>query len=291
MFQVNRVFHLTHLVEDHDAILEWYHDVFGAQTYWERSTGPGNVTISLLNIGDLMVSPMTVTEGGAPAPAKFRERFGEHLHSIAWHIEDATDLVEHLTGMGLTLKDEFGRPLDGINHEIWTSVKESPCLIEMCGLHMDTLHKDDPRFDHPDWVTRWRDERPLGIERTACITVVSNDRPAGARFFTDALHGKVLHEGPTPWGTTSTFVQVGDFTTVEVAEPTEASSRAAADLAKNGRVVHAMTFQVKDLGATRDHLTAKGLRLEEPAAGHLAIDPVDAHGLVVRFTDRAIGAW
>ncbi|MGD9796985.1 MAG: VOC family protein [Acidimicrobiia bacterium] len=291
MFQVNRVFHLTHLVEDHDATLRWYADVFGAQTYWEKSTGPGNVTISLLHIGDLTVSPMTVTEGGAPAPAKFRERFGEHLHSIAWHIEDAADLVEHLTGQGYTLKDEFGRPLDGIDHEIWTSVKETPCLIEMCGLHMASLHKDDPRFDDPTWVDRWADERPLGIERTACITVTSNDRAAGTAFFTDGLKGKVLHEGPTPWGTASTFVQVGDFTTVELAEPTDPAGRAAADLDRNGPMVHAMTFQVRDLEAARSHLSARGLRLESPAEGHLAIDPADAHGLVVRFTDRPVGAW
>lgn len=291
MFEVNRVFHLTHLVEDHDATLRWYDDVFGAQVYWEKRTGPGDVTISLLFVNDLTVSPMTVSPTGAPAPAKFRKRYGEHLHSIAWHVEDATDLVQHLQGQGLLLKDELGRPLDGIDHEIWTSPKQSPCLIEMIGLHMTAMHEDDPRFDEPDWSSRWAAERPLGIERTSCITVVSNDVAAGAEFFVESLHGKVLHEGDTPWGTHSSFVQVGPYTVVEVAGPTDPSSRAGADLAKNGQIVHAMTFQVRDLAAAEAHLTSLGLRLEKPADGHLGIDPADAHGLVVRFTDREIGAW
>jgi hypothetical protein len=242
-------------------------------------------------VNDLTVSPMTVSPDGAPAPAKFRERYGEHLHSIAWHVEDATDLVDHLTSRGLVLKDEIGRPLDGIDHEIWTSPKQSPCLIEMIGLHMTSMHEGDPRFEQPDWSTRWTDERPLGIERTACITVVSNDVVAGTEFFVESMHGKALHESDTPWGTHSSFVQVGPYTVIEVAGPIEPSSRAGADLSKNGQIVHAMTFQVRDLAKAAAHLEGCGLRLERPADGHLGIDPADAHGLVVRFTDRDLAQW
>jgi hypothetical protein len=292
MFEIDRVFHLTHVVDDHDACLAWYADVFDAETYWEKRSGPGGgVTISLLVIGDLMVSPMTVGADAPGAPAKFRQRFGEHLHSIAWHVDDAADMVAHLQGRGLTLKDEFGLPLDGINHEIWTPPRQTPCLLEFVGLHMTNLHEDDPRFDHPDWATRWRDERPMGIERTACITVVNADGPAATEFFIGGLRGKLVHEGETPYGTRSSFVQVGQHTVVEVAQPTDDRSRAGADLANNGPMVHAVTFQVTDLDRAADHLASKGLRTERPADGHLAVDPADSHGLVVRFTDRDVTGW
>ena len=293
MFSIDRVFHLTHLVDDHEAMLALYDEVFGARMHWDRRTGPGGVTISLLLVGDLVVSPMTPGEGGAPAPQRFRERFGQHLHSIAWYVNDAADMVEHLAPRGLALKDEYGRPLDGINHEIWTPARKTPTLVEFIDTSLGDIAGSDPRFA-PDWSTAyWREEQPLRIQGTACLTCVVEDLAAGTDFFAAGLHGEVIQEiARTPYGTRSVMVQVGPYTVVEVAEPVDAASRAAADLAAcGGDMLHACTFLVADATRAAEHLRSHGLRVEEPAPGHVVLDPADSQGTLFRFTDRQVATW
>ena len=150
----------------------------------------------------------------------------------------------------------------------------------------------DPRFGADYSSATYRDTHPLGIERTACLTVTTDDGERATEFFVNAMAGKVVHEvARTPHGTKSTMVQIGEETVVEVAQPVDADSRAAKDLEKCGGMLHAVTFQVKDLAKAADHLTSKGLRLERPADGHVVIDPADSHGALFRFTDRPVTTW
>ena len=294
MFQISRVFHLTHVVDDLDATLRWYDEVLGAELLSSPMRGPTGGNICLLLVGDLVVLPMSPAADDA-GTSRFRQRFGQHLHSIAWFVEDPADLVETLQGRGLALRDEYGRPLDGIEHEIWTPPRQAPCLLEFfrspteAGEGSGVGLPHDPRFD-PDWVPP--SGHPLGITQTACLTVVSEEPERATGFFTEALHGKVIAEvGETAWATRSTFVQVGDFTVVEVARPLEKTSVAATDLAQNGEILHAVTFQVGDLTAAGDYLEAKGMRTERPATHALTVNPEDTAGLLVRFTDQPVTAW
>jgi catechol 2,3-dioxygenase-like lactoylglutathione lyase family enzyme len=295
VFQISRVFHLTHVVDDLDATLRWYGEVLGAEVLSQPMRGPTGGNICLLLVGDLVVLPMS------PAPEdagtlRFRHRFGQHLHSIAWFVEDPADLIETLQARGLALRDEFGRPLDGIEHEIWTPPRQAPCLLEFfrspseAGPGSGVGLPHDPRFD-PGWRPASL-THPLGLIQTACLTVVTDQPERATEFFTEALHGKVIAEvGATAWATRSTFVQVGDFSVVEVALPLEERSAAATDLAANGEILHAVTFQVGDLSAAIDYLGAKGMGLERAGPHAVTMSPENTFGLLVRFTDRPVTAW
>jgi catechol 2,3-dioxygenase-like lactoylglutathione lyase family enzyme len=295
VFQISRVFHLTHVVDDLDATLRWYDEVLGAELLSSPMRGPTGGNICLLLVGDLVVLPMSAAPEDA-GTVRFRQRFGQHLHSIAWFVEDPADLVATLEARGLALRDEFSRPLDGINHEIWTPPRQAPCLLEFfrspteAGPGSGVGLPDDPRFK-PDWTPK-SIGHPLGISQTACLTVVTGEPERATEFFTEALHGKVIAEvGETAWATRSTFVQVGDYTVVEVAQPLEATSAAATDLEKNGEILHALTFQVGDLGAAADYLESKAMRVDRPAPHALTVNPEDTAGLLVRFTDQPVTAW
>jgi len=296
VFQISRVFHLTHMVDDLDTTLQWYDDVLGAERLGSAMQGPTGGNICLLLVSDLVLLPMTPAADDSGA-LRFRERFGQHLHSLAWFVEDPADLVATLEARGLALRDELGRPLDGIEHEIWTPPRQAPCLLEFfrspseAGQGAGVGLPNDPRY-RPDWApTAWM-EHPLGIQETACLTVVATDKASASEFFTGALHGKVIAEvGETPWGTASTFVSVGQYTVIEVAQPLDTTSRAGADLSGNGDILHAATFLVSDLSRAADHLASKGLRVEEAGAHGLSVNPEDSHGLLLRFTDRPVTAW
>lgn len=297
MFEVSRVFHLTHVVDDMDACLRWYDDVLGAQRLGDQMAGPTGGQICLLLVGDLVLLPLApvATDAGT---TRFRERFGEHLHSIAWFVEDPADLIDALTARGLALRDEYGRPVDGPEHEIWTPPRQAPCLLEFFRSPSDpppdrppVALPTDPRYQEGWSPAAWL-EHPLGIVGTACITVVAEDQGAAVDFFTGALRGSVLAEvDQTPWATRSTMVAVGAHTVVEVATPLDTDSLAARDLAANGGILHALTFQVADLAAAEAHLAGKGLAVTRAGDHGLAVDPADTHGLVLRFTDRPATTW
>jgi hypothetical protein len=92
------------------------------------------------------------------------------------------------------------------------------------------------------------------------------------------------------YGTRSSFVSLSDEVLLEVAEPQEPDSRAARDLASGG-TFHAVTFRVADLDRAAAHVASKGIRTERPAPGHVVLDPDDAHGVLIRLTDRDVDQW
>jgi catechol 2,3-dioxygenase-like lactoylglutathione lyase family enzyme len=274
MFTILNVFHVTHVVDDLDAALRWYDDVFATGTT-DRTEFFGTA-LSLLTIGNVTLMPMQ--PGDATSPGRFKARFGEHLHSLAIYVDGPVSLIEHLKAAGFFLTGPLGEPVERPDDEIWTQPKESPMVFEF--------------FEYrPSMVpaSEWRDH-PLAA-RGAVYTNVVDDPSKATAFYVDLLRGEMLRQGvPTPYESTSDFVRVGDDVVIELARPTSPNSPAARDL-DAGTTFHAVTFTVDDLDRAADHLTAKGVRLERPAGGHLVCEPADTLGMVMRFTDRDPVDW
>ena len=150
---------------------------------------------------------------------------------------------------------------------------------------------NDPRLQDPDGSARyWRDDHPMGV-RSAFYTVVTSDLGSATDFFVGALRARVQREAvETPYGTVSTFVDLSDSVTVEVACPTDPSSAAARDL-RDRATFHAVTFHVEDISRAAAHLRSHGVRATTPAPGHLALEPADCFGVNFRLTDREITGW
>lgn len=283
MFALPKIFHVSHVVDDLDAAVAWYGEVFAPQV-WQRTELLGS-GLALLVIGDLVMMPMQ------PAPesgfARFRARSGERLHSLAVYVDEPEPLIEQLRGDGYYLRGFMGNALDNPQDEIWTKPGESPMVMEF---FQPRESMGDPRLEEPDWSPApWRDDHPMRIAGSVhtCITA---DAATATAFFTDTLPGTVVHRGETPYGTDSTFVRLGDQVTIEVAQPTDPAGAAAADLAAGG-TYHAVTLTVGDLESAVAHAEAKGIGVERPAAGHAVLDPADTLGVRFRLTDRAVGAW
>src|SRR5947209_11254038 len=101
MFRIEQVFHVSHVVDDLDAAVGWYADVF-APVVWQQAALFGT-PLALLVVGDCVLMPMGPPAGAASSPARFRERYGEHLHSLALYVDEPVPLIEHLHGMGFRL--------------------------------------------------------------------------------------------------------------------------------------------------------------------------------------------
>jgi catechol 2,3-dioxygenase-like lactoylglutathione lyase family enzyme len=300
MFQLPKTFHVTHVVDDFDAAVRWYEDVFAPRSGWGRLTagvggggqegaaaeGPlGSTRLALLSVGNTVMMPLRAAPG--MGPERFRERMGQRLHSLALYVDEPQALIDHLTAQGQHLVDYLGQPVTDPLGEIWTRPRESPLVFEF---FQPREGMGDPRYNDPAWSpSYWRDQHPLGIQ-DAFYTCVTADGEAATRFLVEGLLGTVVHRTETPYATRSSFVQLSDEVLVEVAQPVDQSSPAAVDLAAGG-LFHAVTFRVRDLERATGHLEAKGVRTERVTAGHVTADPADTFGLLLRLTDRAAADW
>ncbi len=59
MFKIGKLFHLTHVVNDLDAVDKWYDDVFSCKRFYKGYEKLAGRDASLLVIGEVLMEPMT----------------------------------------------------------------------------------------------------------------------------------------------------------------------------------------------------------------------------------------
>ena len=288
MFQIGDVFHITHVVDDVDVAVEWYADVFSPIVFQRTDLEVLGSRLALQVIGDVVLMPMSQMEGIPTSIGKFRQRVGTHLHSLAVHLDDPQDFLDHFAALDHRLNGALGGEVQGLRDEIWTRPRDFPGLYEL----WNPRSEDDPRWTEGWSSAFWRDEHPLGLRGPAWVTVVTGDRAGRLPTMLEAFRASVSREvDATPFGTSSAFVTLSPQVTVEVAQPVDTDGAAARDLERNGEILHAVTFEVLDAGAAAAYLTSKGLRIERPGDGQVTVDPDDAHGVLFRFSETPFTAW
>ena len=289
MFQIGKLFHLTHVVDDLDAVDAWYDDVFSVRRFYRGYEKLAGREASLLVIGDVVFEPMMparVEELRNLSVKRFHDRFGQHFHSIAWYVDDVNAISAALDGQGLRLYNLVGKQVEP-PHEttaIWTHPRETYGQLEFA-LYADFIK--DPRFE-PGWsAAPWR-EHPLGIVGASHIGVVVRDVAAAKQLYCDVLGGTLLVEEATPDGGQSAFVAVGEDTVVELTQPSSPTSRAGRDLEQNGEGIHSIIFRTNDLARASEFLATKGMRPEQDGAHTIVLGPDQAFGMVLGFTERML---
>ena len=289
MFQIGRLFHLTHVVDDLDAVDAWYDDVFAVHRFYHGYEKLAGREASLLLIGDVVFEPMMparVEELRNQSVKRFHDRFGQHFHSIAWYVDDVNEISVALDAEGLRLYNLVGKPVKPPHDTtaIWTHPRETYGQLEFA-VYADFIK--DPRFE-PGWSTEpWRDH-PLGIEGASHIGVVTRDVGAAKHLYCDVLGGTLLLEEQTPDRESRAFVAVGEDTVVALTQPSDASTWAGRDLEQNGDGIHSIVFRTGDLERARDHLTSKGMQPEPDGTDTIVLGPDQAFGMVVGFTERVL---
>jgi catechol 2,3-dioxygenase-like lactoylglutathione lyase family enzyme len=290
MSSIGKLFHLTHVVSDLNAVDKWYDDVFSVTRFYHGYAKAAGRDASLVAIGEVIMEPMMPARAANlknQSVKKFHDRFGQHFHSIAWYVDDVPELSTHLDKHGLRLFDVVGSRVAPPNEKfaVWTHPKETHGQLEFAVIGNSTI---DPRLQ-PAWSNEfWRKRHPLGIERASHITVVVRDLLIAKRFYCDVLGARLVDEQNVPGRTQSSFVAVGEDTIVELAQPISSNSPEARDMERNGEGIHALTFKTSNLVGAADFLKAKGLRPDPEGSDSFVLGKESAFGMVIRFTQRAI---
>lgn len=293
MFQIGQFFHVIHMVSDLDRADDWYDEVFGVQRFYKGHLAVEKRDASLVVISDTVIEPMSPSaEAGAELTpvGRFHQRFGQHLHSLAWYVTDLRALAERMRAQGIRVTGPGGVDLEHgpFPGSIYTHPKDTHGLIEFVDQASSGAATGDPRRNPGFSPAYWRDEHPLGIEGVSHLAVVVQDLEPAVAFYTRTLGGTVVRRDPaTPGGTESAFVAVGEDSVIELARPHSTDGLAGRDLATNGEIVHAVTFQVRDLTAAERHLADTGVRVVERQGDDLVLDPQDCFGAVIKLSPNS----
>lgn len=290
MFRIGKLFHLTHVVSDLDAVDQWYDEVFAVCRFYRAYMKPAVREASLLTIGDCVMEPVQLARvpGAEQSPiGKFYARFGQRFHSIAWYVDNVQELFAALSTHNIRLYDLVGKVVKEPQGKlaVWTHPKDTHVLLEFAVIEKFSI---DARLQ-PGWSAAfWREQHPLGIERASHITVLVQDLREAQALYQDVLGGKLLHKEETPGQKRSAFFAVGDDTVIEAAQPLSAASPEGRDLEQAGEGIYAVTFKTKELKRAADFLQAKKQRIAWQGPESLVLNRDDAFGMVIGFTQRRI---
>ncbi len=291
MFKIGKLFHLTHLVDDLDACDQWYDEVFSCHRFYRGYEKLAVRDASLLTIGDVVMEPLSLAkvDGAENSPiGKFKARFGQRFHSIAWYVEDCADLAAQFARHQIKMFNLVGRPLKAPvrpGTAIWTQPRQTHGLLEFAEIPRFTT---DARLQ-PGWSSSfWRERHPLGIERASHITVLVRDPAPAVSFYCDVLRGRLIHEEERAGQAKSVFVSVGEDTVIELRKPLSPTSDEARDLEQNGDSIYAVTFKTINLARAADFLRSKKQKIQAQTGDSLLLARANTFGMVVGFTERAI---
>jgi catechol 2,3-dioxygenase-like lactoylglutathione lyase family enzyme len=290
-------FHLIHIVDDEDEVDRWYDEVFAPQRFRPKHWLDAEKRwASLSMIGDLMIEVIEPSSDPADQAAplsRFRNRFGQHFHSLSWYVDAGgiKPLFDRLRAMGVRI----ARPGGGMfpdgdidpGSAIFTHPKDTFGQLEF--VEMSPVgHDANPRFQ-PGWAsTWWADTHPLGMRGVSYFTTVVADLDRAQAFYEQGLGAPMVARSATP-NEESAFMLVGSETVVELARPLSTGTPLAEDLAANGELPHSCTFAVADLDAVERHVEKVGVGVAERAGETLTLDPADCFGARYAFTTSPVG--
>jgi methylmalonyl-CoA epimerase len=100
--------HVGIAVNDLDATVAWYQQMFGATVaHRERITSDG-VDEALIKVADSYIQLLTPYTDTSPL-AKYMEKNGEGIHHIGYRVDDCDEVLEHVKSEGARVVDEHPR--------------------------------------------------------------------------------------------------------------------------------------------------------------------------------------
>ena len=101
--------HVAIAVNDLEAAIAWYADVFGATVAHRERVQSDGVEEALLAVADSFIQLLTPTRDDSPV-AKYLANKGEGLHHVGYRVADCAQALESVKDAGGRVIDEAPRP-------------------------------------------------------------------------------------------------------------------------------------------------------------------------------------
>lgn len=308
------MFHVSHLIGDLFGAADRYVQLFDRAVIYAGLSVRHRRRAAFVLVGDVWLE-IIASEGPGQ---RFLERFGDHLHGLAFYVRGIDALAEAMTAANMRFVDAAGKPaaaplprngpvvyprfgpttpLTGgaESDDDWWSSAFYTQMDDAHGWYEFYEPKTRPNRLDPREVPGWRLTRlvrdPLAIVAGSHNTVVVSDVEKAVTVWTSTLQAQLLHTADNPaLGTRSAFLRVGtgSGTVIEFAQPIAPGP--AADDHENGNrdILHCVNFLVDDLDSVREHLASIGCGSEVDTEDLVVIDPSWCLGARYGFTTTRI---
>lgn len=280
--------------DERPACDAFFLDVFGAETAYEMLITPETAEIGLdreerlMMIGDTMVIPIAPAGSGAAPGSPVGDMLRRSAAPMRWlgvalKVADLAAADRWMQARGFKLHYD-----PGMEAHYFLIARH-----QLLGMRMEVLRQDlpnDPRRD-PDWTpAKWRDEHPLGIEGLQSIGLSAPSLAEARAVFGERLEWPELGARDLPGDQARcTGFLMGD-TVLEAMEGHSEDSPVARH-AREVKGIYCLTFKVRSAEKAAEYLRGKGLGLVGDVAGRFAIDPDQAFGRLIYFTQTEVPGY
>jgi methylmalonyl-CoA epimerase len=101
--------HVAIAVNDLDAAVAWYEDVFGASVEHREVVESDGVAEALLRVADSYIQLLTPTRDDSPV-AKYLAKRGEGLHHVGYRVANCAAALDAVKAAGGRVIDQAPRP-------------------------------------------------------------------------------------------------------------------------------------------------------------------------------------
>jgi len=101
--------HVAIAVEDLDAAIDWYRQVFGAEVVARERVDRDGVEEALLGVADSFIQLLTPIREDSPV-AKFLQTRGQGIHHVGYRVADCATALEAVKRAGVPTIDAQPRP-------------------------------------------------------------------------------------------------------------------------------------------------------------------------------------
>ncbi|MEU9269082.1 VOC family protein [Streptomyces sp. NPDC048251] len=282
---LGQMVHIVHVSEDAQELRAFYERVFGGFVY--MGVDEPNYQLledryaTLLMIGDLCIetmSPKMPADPGLPV-GRFYTKFGRHLHSVGYKVEDLPGLADRLLKKDVYIGRPGGGRLTALDPETlycFPSPRDTAgLLVELSVLDMP----GDPR-DLDTWSSlapMWRDH-PLTIERFSHVTVGVKDLDTAVKTYVDIFQAIPVAKGTDPdLRAEYQTLQLGDCL-LQFAEPQSEDSDLGRHVARWGNMIYGFRFLVRDVDSAEAWLNRNDVRTTRIREGLVVTNEEDSFG-------------
>ena len=274
-----------------DAFLE---DVFSAEKVYEILVTPEVEAMgldreeSLMMIGDTMVIPIAAAGSGASPDSPTGEMLRRSAAPNRWlglslKVADLKAAAAWFSARGFKLHYDPGM------EEIYFLIGRKQAL----GVRLEIVAHDmpnEPRLTEGWNPMRWRDDHPLGIEGLQSIGVSAPSFDAAREAWADRLDWSELGERELPGEHARCLSFLLGDTVIEAMVPTAEDTMLAQHL-RDTQGIFCLTFKVRSAAAAAVYLRGKGFALIGSEASRFAIEPDQAPGRLIWFTEHDVPGY
>jgi hypothetical protein len=284
--------HIVHMTDDVRRLNRFYEQVFSGLIYMGVDEPDYLPTedrwASLLVISDLCIetmAPSMPVDASKPV-GKFYTKFGQHLHSVGYKVDDLEGLGNRMIGGGIYVGKPGGGQIEKMDPEtlyFFPSPRDmAGLMVELCRIEMP----NDPRL-LDTWSSQrkmWELGHPLGITRLHYVTLGVRDLDSAVKTYVDTIQAEPVAEGIDDEEQYRYHtVQLGDCL-LQLAQPLGDDSPLGRHVTRWGNMIYSITFRVRDLDSAEAWLNSKGIKTSRTGPGMLAADPLDTFGAPYFFT-------